>query len=169
MRSQENANLNRVYRSRIRAAVLACLFLLTLHSSLLTASGQPAFFEPKESYYKAKAFSVQVKWEVPNTKVEEGRDLNAALVITGAKNPTEVQKPDLAKLQKVVESFKVTDVTDAARKPDDKEVRFNYKLNPRNRAVKQVPSLDFYFFNLAAPPGKNPFRLTRAESGWTLP
>jgi hypothetical protein len=156
--------LKYVYRARIRAAVLACLFLLTPHSPLPTARGQPAFFEPKESYYKAKAFSVRVKWEVPNAKVEEGRELSATLVITGAKNPTELQKPDLAKVPKFAESFKVTDAPDAPRKTDDKEVRFNYKLSPRQRTVAQVPSLDFYFFNLAAPPGKNPFRLTRADA-----
>jgi hypothetical protein len=134
--------------------------LSTVHCSLLA---QPAFFE-KDHYYKARAFSVQVKWDVPNTKVQEGRDLTATLVITGATNPTEVQKPDLAKLPEFAKRFAVTDVADTPRTPSDKEVRFNYKLRPRNLNVTQVPALEFSFFSLAAPPGKNPFRQARADS-----
>jgi hypothetical protein len=100
---------------------------------------------------------------VPVTKVEENRELTATLVVTGARNPAAVVKPDLKQLR-AFDNFVVTDVPDPPRDADDKELRFAYKLRPRNRSVAQVPALEFKFRSLAAPPGKNPFRQTRAES-----
>lgn len=151
-------------RYRAIAAVAILLALTAHHSPLTTASGQPAFFEPGAHYYRVKGFSVRVKWDVPERTVQEGHDLAAALVVTGATNPTEIEKPDLARLPEFAKLFAVTSLPDPPRQPNDKEVRFRYKLRPRARSVTQVPALDFYFLNPAAPPGKNPFRLTRAES-----
>jgi hypothetical protein len=151
----------------------SCLALLCLACTLLTAHrplfGQPAFFERKEHYYKARGVGITVKWEVPQTTVEEGRDLIATLVISSTKpggltNPTEVVRPDLAKLPEFAKRFSVTDVPDAPRNPSDKEVRFTYKLRPRNRTVDRVPALEFYFHSSAAAPGKDPFRQARADS-----
>jgi hypothetical protein len=140
--------------------------LLTAHRPL---RGQPAFFEPKEHYYKAKGVGITVKWEVPQTTAEEGRDLTATLLVSSTKpggltNPTEVVRPDLAKLPEFAKRFSVTDVPYPPRTPADRDVRFTYKLRPRNRSVDQVPALEFYYHNTAAPPGKNPFRMTRADS-----
>jgi hypothetical protein len=160
----EDFNRHRVRARRwVRRATGVFVFFFILHPSSFILSKQPALFEPGEHYYKAEGFSVRVKWEVPVTKVEEGRDLSATLVVTGATNPTKVVKPDLKKLR-AFDHFTVTDVPEAARTESDKEIRFAYKLRPRNRSVTQVPALEFKFRSLAAPPGKNPFRLTRAES-----
>lgn len=149
-------------RSAIRIAVGAVALWFILHPSSPILAKE--FFEPKEHYYKAKGYSgLKVKWEVPRTAVVEGRELVAALVVTGATNPTEVEKPDLKAL-KTFDSFTVVPVTDPPRKADDKVVRFGYKLRPRNRSVEQVPALEFYYFNLSAAPGKAQFRLTHAES-----
>ncbi len=130
---------------------------------LLTASGQPAFYEPKEHYYKAKGRGIEVKWEVPRPTVEVGRDLTVTLVITKATNPTEIEKPDLKKLP-AFDNFTVTNVADPLRKADDKVVRFGYKLRPRNRSVDQIPAIKFHYFNPAAAPGKQQFPATYAES-----
>lgn len=162
MGSEENAGAKQRPRLLGRS-VLACLLLLTPHPSLLTAAGQPSFFEPGAHFYGAEGFSVRVRWEVPVKKVEENRDLGATLVVTGARNPAKVVKPDLKKLREFDE-YVVTDVPDAPRADTDKEVRFAYKLRPRNRSVTQVPALEFKFRSLGAPPGKNPFRQARAES-----
>jgi hypothetical protein len=135
--------------------------LSTAHRPLLA---QPAFFQPGTDYYRAKGFAVRVKWEVPERTVQEGRDLAATLVVTGATNPTEVEKPDLAKLPEFAKRFAVTNLPDPPRQPDDKEVQFRYALRPRSRSVAQVPALEFKFQSLAAAPGKNPFRSARAES-----
>ncbi|MBN9121043.1 MAG: hypothetical protein J0I06_18145 [Planctomycetes bacterium] len=123
------------------------------------AAGGP--FEPTEDYYGAKG-RVKVAWEVPRATVIEGHDLVATLVVTGATNPTEVEKPDLTKL-KAFDVFTVTNVADPPRTPDDKVVRFGYKLRPRNRAVDRVPALKFRYFNRAAAEGKQ-FPSTYAES-----
>ncbi|QJW95862.1 hypothetical protein [Frigoriglobus tundricola] len=128
---------------------------------------QPAFFEPKEHFYKAKGAGLTVKWHVPNTVVEDGDELPATLVIGSTRypvlNPTEVMKPDL-KLLPAFDRFTVTDVPDPPRGPGDKEVRFGYKLRPRNRSVEQIPALEFYYLNTAAAPGKSQYRKTQADS-----
>jgi hypothetical protein len=121
---------------------------------------QPAFYEPSEHYYKAIGRGVSVRWEVPVSKVEEGRDLPATLVITGATNPAEVERPELKKLSPF-DGFIVTDLP--ARRPADGSVRFDYKLRPRNRSVDHIPALEFYYFNPAAAPGKQ-FPYTLAYS-----
>ena len=154
-------------RSRLLAAVSGALVFCFLFppSSLIPHPSRAAAkvpFEPTEDYYDAKGRGIRAKWEVPNTSVEEGRDLVATLVITGATNPTEVKKPDLKKL-KAFDVFTVINVTDPPRKSDDKIVRFVYKLRPRTRTVDQVPALKFRYFNPAAAEDKR-FPSTFADS-----
>lgn len=148
---------------RASRAVILCL-VCTLLTAPYPLLAQPAFFEPKEHYYKAKGIGLQVKWEVPRTTVEDGREFRATLVVSRASNPTEIVKPDLSNLPEFAKRFKATDVPDRPRMATDKDVRFEYKLQPRNRSVDQLPALDFYYHNTAAAPGTNPFRLTRADS-----
>lgn len=168
MGSEETTQSHRVWFRCGTAAVLACLLLLAPQFFLGTVRGKADFFEPKEHYYKAKGVGLQVKWDVPQTTVEEGRDLVATLIIGNEKypvlNPTEVVKPDLKKLPEFANRFIVTDVPDPPRKLTDKVVRFSYKLRPRNRTVDQIPALKFAYFSLAAGPGTNPFRTPQAES-----
>jgi len=153
--------LGRFYPLPLLALCLVCT-LSAPHDPLLA---QPAVFdEPSEHYYKAKGIGIVVKWEVPRTTVQEGRDLTVTLVITRVMNPTEVVKPDLRKLPAFNDAFIVTDEADPPPKPTDKEVRFKYKLRPRNRSVDQVPALEFYYFNPAAPPGKKAFPQARADA-----
>ena len=139
---------------------VAVCSLLTAHCPLF---GQPAFFEPKEHFYKAKGQGVRVNWRVEPTTVSVGSDLTATLVITGAQNPTEIVKPDLRRL-KPFDVFIVADVREAPRDAKAKEVRFAYKLSPRSTAVKEVPALKFHYFNPAAAPGKTQFPSTVADA-----
>lgn len=141
--------------------VISCLLcpLLTAHRPLLA---QPKFFEPTEHYYKAQGRGIRAEWEVSRKTVVEGRDLTATLVITGATNPTEIEKPDLKKL-KAFDNFTVANLSDPPRKAGDKVVRFAYKLAPRNRTVDQVPALKFHYFNKAAAEGRQ-FPATYADS-----
>lgn len=148
------------------AAALACALAL-----FGAAGAQPTFFEPKEHYYGAKSFGFGeggVRWEVSRTTVVDGRDLTVVLAIGSAQypvlNPTEVTKPDLSRVPAFADSFSIADVPDPPRKPTDKEVRFAYTLRPRNRSVKEVPALEFYYFNPRAPANKSQFRHTQAEA-----
>jgi len=165
--SEETTQSHRVRFRWGTAAVLACLLHLAPQFSLRTACGKAEPFE-KENYYKAKGIGLQVKWDVPQTTVEEGHDFVATLIIGSQKypvlNPTEVVRPDLKKLPAFANRFIVTDVPDPPSKATDKVVRFSYKLRPRNRTVDQLPTLEFAYFNPAAGPGTNPFRKTQAES-----
>ena len=144
-----------------RSLVVGCLSFFLFTFSFSIANGQPAFFEPKEDYYKAKGRSLRVKWEIEPPAVQVSSDFRATLVVTGAQNPTEIVKPDLRKL-KAFDVFKVTDIADPPR--DAKEVRFAYKLAPRNTSVKEVPELKFHYFNASAAPGPKQFPSTRAEA-----
>ena len=146
----------------LRAGVVFCLLLGAPHAAPGTATAKE-LFEPQEHYYNAKGIGVGVRWEVPHTSVEEGRELTATLVITKVMNPTEVVKPDLKKLR-AFDKFTVTSATDPPRESDDETVRFTYKLRPRNRSVDRVPALEFRYFNPAAAPGKSQFRYTEAAS-----
>jgi hypothetical protein len=148
--------------------VLAGLLLVVPPFCLGTAIGKAEPFEPTEHYYKAKGIGLHVRWDVPQTTVEEGHDLIATLVIGSQKypvlNPTEVVRPDLKKLPEFADRFTITDVKEPSRKVSDKELRFTYKLRPRNRNVDQIPTFKFAFFNPAAAPGPRQFPTTRAES-----
>ena len=146
-------------------AVVFSILLSTQHFLLSTAAAkQPAFFEPKEHFYKAKGVGVAVKWEVPRPVVEDGRELTATLVVTRATNPTEVVRPDLKAVPAFADRFTVTDVPGPPPAAGAKELRFAYTLRPRNRTVDRVPALEFSYFNTAAGPGTNPFRKTQADS-----
>ena len=149
---------------RRSTTVLVCFALITHHSSLTTASAaQPLIGEPQEHFYRAKGQGIRVRWEVEPKAVHVGGELVATLVITGAQNPGEVVKPNLGKLSPFG-VFKITAAADPPRDPATKDVRFAYRLAPRNADVTQVPALRFYYFNPAAAPGKTQFPLTTAAS-----
>ena len=147
---------------RLLALCLICT-LSTLHRPLMAQLNAPL-----EHFYKAKGIGLTVKWHVPKTVVEDGDELTATLVIGSARypvlNPTEVVKPDLKSLPAFADRFSVTDVSDPPRNPGDKEVRFAYKLRPRNRSVEQIPALDFYYHNTTAAPGKRQYPKAQADS-----
>ncbi len=148
-----------------KTTVVAILVLITHHSSLITATanGQSDLFQqPKEHYYKAKGQGIRVRWEVEPVAVAVGGELTATLVVTGAQNPAEVVKPDLRQL-KSFDAFQITDGNDPPRDAKTKEVRFAYKLAPRNAAVREVPALKFHYFNPAAAETRR-FPATVAES-----
>ncbi|HEY1187089.1 MAG TPA: hypothetical protein VGE74_05495 [Gemmata sp.] len=152
--------------ARARWPNVAALFALVLAAH--SVSAQPQFFEPKEHYYKAKGSRIGVRWVVEPHEVQVGRDLTAVLVVTGATNPTEIVKPDLRNL-KAFDVFKVTDAADPPREANDKEVRFAYKLAPRSTGVKEIPPLEFSYFNPAAAPGKRQFPTTRTDRDGDAP
>jgi hypothetical protein len=126
------------------------------------AFAQPAFFEPKEHYYKAKGQAIRVKWEIEPKAVVVNGELTATLVITGVQNAPEVQKPDLRKLRSF-DNFQITE-SQESRDATAKEVRFAYKLSPRTTAIREVPSLKFHYFNPAAASGPRQFPATVADA-----
>ena len=111
------------------------------------ALAQPPFWEPPEHFYKAKGSRVGASWACDRTELPEGETLTAVLTVRNAINPNEIVRPDLRKLPPFNDAFQIDDVPGPPAKPKDAEVKFVYRLKPRNRAVTKVPSLDFYFAN----------------------
>lgn len=126
------------------------------------AAQPPPLFEPKDHYYKAQGTGITVAWKLDRTEVPEGGELLATLTIRGATNPHEIVRPDLRKLPPFAKDFVIEDVPAPPAKPKDKEVAFVYRLRPRDRTVKRVPTLDFFYFNPAADKN-NPFPKTTAK------
>ena len=133
------------------ALLCAVCTLPTLHGPLY---GQPVLFEDvaRGQYYKAKGIGLQVKWDVPRTTVEEGSELTAVLAIGSDRypvlNPIEVVKPGSVEVAWRSRTGSPSPMCrDPPPKPDDKEIRFTYKLKPRNRTVSQIPELEFWYYN----------------------
>jgi hypothetical protein len=131
--------------------------LFLVPCSFFLAQAEPPLHEPTdEPYYKAKGDGrIRVKWEVQRTIVEEGRELTAALVISNTMNPTEIVRPDLKVLPAFANAFTITDVHDPPAEAGAKEVRFTYKLKPRNLSVTEVPAFKFIYMNPNAPSDKS--------------
>jgi hypothetical protein len=116
----------------------AFITIAALVSSIAIASAQPAFFEPPSGYYKARGPAVKARWSVDRTSLREDESLIATLTITGASNPAEIVRPDLAKIRAFADRFQIEDVP-------GKSAVFVYKLRPRNAQVNRLPSLDFFY------------------------
>ncbi len=105
---------------------------------------------------------MRVEWKLDRTTVPEDEEFNATLVITGATNPRDIVPPDLGKLKAFESRFVIPETTHPPPAANAKEVRFTYRLRPRNRTVDRVPSLEFNYYNPAAPSDR-PFPLTKAR------
>lgn len=160
MNTPPGASVRRCYRW-LRVSACLLLFIL-LPSSLVLA--QPAFFEPKEDYYKARGSGVTLAWELDRTTVPEDGQLTATLVVKGVDNPREVVRPDLAKLPEVHRRFVVANGPDRPVPEGAKEVSFVYHLRPRSRDVDRVPTLWFAYYNPAVPAEEKRFPKTKAAA-----
>jgi hypothetical protein len=140
------------------------LAFVILHSSLVIARAQPPFFQPRAGYYKARGTPrVETRWLVEPLSVPEDGELTATLVVRGAANPQEVVRPDLRTLPEFNTRFQVEDVPGPPVAADAKEVRFAYRLWPRNRDVNRVPSLDFFYFNPSVGKTGDPYQNARVR------
>jgi hypothetical protein len=137
-------------------------FLLTTHHSPLTAQEVPVVGQPTEHFYNAQGSGVKITWSLDRTTVPEDEEIVATLVIRGATNPHQIIRPDLKKLPAYESRFIITDNRDPTPDPDAKEVRFTYRLRPRNRSVDRFPTLVFVYHNPAAAVGKQ-FPTTTAK------
>ena len=133
---------------------------LAIASLLFAASAfaQPALFEPAQGFYKARGTKVAATWSVDRTELPEDGVLTATLTITGATNPQEIVRPDLAKVRDdegrlpYAERFQIEDVPGP---------NFVYRLRPRSANVNRLPTLDFWY-DSGVKVG-NPFKKTTAK------
>jgi hypothetical protein len=146
-------------RPRVFSGVLFCFVLVT--AQIVVARDVPVVGQPVANFYKAQGSGVKVAWSLDRTTVPEDEDIVATLIIKGATNPQQIVRPDLKKLDAFESRFVVTDARDAPPTAAAKEVRFSYRLRPRSRSVKEVPSLIFCYHDPAAAEGKQ-FPTTKA-------
>jgi hypothetical protein len=159
----DESNMRR-FPQQLTLAVCGVLgvFLSTHYSPLLTAQDIPSVGQPEEHFYGASGSGVKVAWSLDRDKVQLESEIIATLTITNATNPTKITRPDLKKLPAFHSLFTVIDNTDPPPAAAAREVKFTYRLRPRDEAVKEVPVLDFYYYNPAAAEGKQ-FPLARAK------
>jgi hypothetical protein len=144
------------------AAAFSCL-VIALLSAPVVAQDQPLLNQPTAHFYRVHGSAVKVAWTVEPTTIPEDSELTAMLAISGATNPREVVRPDLKKLPEFQSRFVISDVPSEPQSESGRDVRFVYRLRPRNRTVDQVPMLEFYYFNPTASAGKKQFPLAIAR------
>ncbi|MBA4188598.1 MAG: hypothetical protein C0467_11410 [Planctomycetaceae bacterium] len=145
--------------ARSIATALLCFGFILHPSSFILAQDIPLVGQPSSDFYGAAGSGVKVAWAVERNVVPEDGELVATLTISNATNPRKITRPDLKKLPEFNDRFAITDNPDRPIAEGSPEVQFSYRLRPRNRKTDQIPTLNFYYFNTAAPAGKQ-FKLT---------
>ncbi|WP_439625246.1 hypothetical protein [Gemmata sp.] len=136
-----------------RAALTAACAALLL-AATARAQDVPLVGQPTANFFGAAGSGVKVAWAVEPRSVPEGEELVATLIVSNVTNPRKVRRPDLKTLPDFNDRFAVTDGPDVPVAGGATEVRFAYRLRPRSRQTAEVPTLAFYYFNPAAPAGK---------------
>lgn len=144
-------------------AIAVCLSIINHQSPIANPQEIPPFGQPQSDFYGAAGNGVKVAWKLDRTEVPENGEIVATLVVTNATNPTKITRPDLKSLREFHDLFVIADNADPPAVAGAKEVTFSYRLRPRNRETKHVPTFKFYYFNPAAPEGKKQFPMTRTD------
>jgi hypothetical protein len=140
-------------------SVLVLLFILH-PSAFILAQTIPEVGRPTTNFYGAAGAGVRVAWSLDRDTVALGEEIVATLTVTNVTNPRNVARPDLDKLPEYRARFTVTDQPDPQPAAGANEVKFTYRLRPRDLAVEELPRLDFHYYNPALPVGKD-FPMTR--------
>jgi len=152
----------RWHTSILRAGCLVTCLLIVNRQSSIANPEPPDIWQPAEHFYKAQGSRVKVAWTLDRTSVPEDEELVATLTVKGATNPQEIVRPDLKKLEAFESRFVITDNRDPPPAAGAPEVRFSYRLRPRNRQVTAVPTLKFAYYDRSAPEGKQ-YQTTQAK------
>ncbi len=129
----------------------------------VAAAGEPVVGRPAVHYYGAHGQGVRLYWRVEPPEVVLGNTFTATLVIERVANPQAVQMPDLRQIEAFASRFEVVESQADRAATTPGEVRFIYRLRLRRQEVEDVPGLPFYYFNPAAPEGKQ-YVLTAAAA-----
>ena len=94
-----------------------------------------------------------MSWSLDRTTVALDEEVVATLTVRNATNPRDVTRPDLKAVPKFNKLFTIIDRPDPRPAADAREVKFTYRLRPRDLAVKEVPSFAFHYYNPTAAVG----------------
>ncbi|MCS7270185.1 MAG: hypothetical protein NZ703_03790 [Gemmataceae bacterium] len=120
--------------------------------------------QPTQHYYGAIGVGVRVYWEIDRPAIVEGEPFVLTLVVERVRNPGAVQRPDLRQLEPFAQCLELVDPQPVAQVDTAAaSVRFPYRVRWRRPDLSEIPPLLFYYFNPAAPEGKQ-YSLTVAAS-----
>ena len=148
--------------NRFTSRLFISLHCILLSSSAIHSQVIPSVGQPTTDFYNASGSHVRVVWKLERTSVPEDEEFVASLIVTGAANPRDIIRPDLRRLPPFESRFIIAETRDPPPAAGAMEVRFTYRLRPRNRSVDRLPTLAFHYFNPAAANGKE-FPLTTAR------
>ena len=113
----------------------------------------PPVERPAEHFYGAIAGNkpVRVRWEGVPASVPLGGSFTLTLVVEDAANPHELTRPPLMELADFRERFTAADPLPDERPGED--VRFRYRMTPRNAGRFEVPELEYASYRPTAPAG----------------
>lgn len=107
----------------------------------------PPTERPREHFYGAIADKkpLSVRWEATPTSVPFGQSITLTLLVANAVNPRELLRPPLAELPEFQDKFTAFEDVPAVVTAD--EVRFAYKLAPRNEGPLDIPELTYRYYH----------------------
>jgi hypothetical protein len=108
----------------------------------------PMIGQPEEGFYGAIGNQIRVRYEIDRTEVEVGEVIALNLVIEGVQNPEQIRTPKLGQIEDFSKNFQVEF---SGQHFTSMSNGFQYKLRPRNELVKEIPALEYRYFNPSAP------------------
>jgi hypothetical protein len=113
--------------------------------ALSPAVEAPVVGRPSEHFYGAVGEQVRVAMKASPTQLRAEEPLDLTLVITGAVNAEQIERPDLKQLPDFATRFHIDDLPEDA--PPKGERIFRYRLRPKSERVRDVPPLLFHYWN----------------------
>ncbi len=111
----------------------------------LTPADAPVVGRPREHFYGAVGEPVRIEMKASPTQLRAEDPFDLTLVITGAANPEQIERPDLKQLPDFAQRFHIDDLPEDA--PPKGQHIFRYRLRPKSERVRDVPPLLFHYWN----------------------
>lgn len=119
-------------------------FCLILHATSLTAEA-PVIGRPSDHFYGAVGVHVRVAMLASPTVVRVEDPLVLTILIKGADNPQQIERPDLRRLDEYSSRFYVDDLPDEGQ-PSEQRI-FRYRLRPKTEQSTSIPPLLFHYYD----------------------
>src|SRR5262245_30216387 len=119
--------------------------LLILFFFLAPAVDAPVVGRPREHFYGAIGEHVRLEMKASLNQLRAEDPLDLTLIITGAANPGQIERPDLKQLPDFSSRFHIDDLPEDA--PPKGERIFRYCLRPKSERVRDIPPLLFHYWN----------------------
>jgi hypothetical protein len=121
------------------------IVLFPLLLMLTPVAEAPVVGRPSEHFYGAVGEQVRVAMKASPTQLRVEEPLDLTLVIAGAANAEQIERPDLKQLPDFATRFHIDDLPEDA--PPKGERVFRYHLRPKSERVRDVPPLLFHYWN----------------------